>query len=198
MNASLKQLMTCLLLPLVASCGIAIDASPRDIPVSERLLPLENETTSFETTGTSLIYLVAAGDDRLLRSVRRESESQTDLLQLLVTGPTEDESLAQISSSLPPDLEILSTRSVGSVAYVDLSNEITELSGQALLKGVAQLVLTTVELSGVEAAQLTVEGERFPWPTARGDTSAGLLRIFDFSGVYESSQPNFPSLPPGA
>lgn len=198
MSARIRRLATCLLVPLVTACGIAIDAAPRDIPLSERLLPLETETTSFETTGSSLIYLVAAGNDRLLRSVRRESDSQSDLLQLLIAGPTGDEALAQVSSSLPPDLEILSTRSVGSVAYVDLSEEITELSGQALLSGVAQVVLTTVELSGVEAVQLTVAGERFPWPTARGDTTSGLLRIFDFAGLFESSQPDFPSLPPAA
>ena len=197
MNTHTRRLGICLLLPLLTSCGIAIDTAPRDIPASERLLPLENETTSYDTTGSSLIYLVVSGNDRLLRSVRRQSENQSDLLQLLIAGPTEDELLAQVSTSLPPDLEILSTRSVGSVAYVDLSEEITELTGQALLSGVAQLVLTTVDLSGVEAVQLTVAGERFPWPTARGDTTSGLLRIFDFSGVYESSQPDFPSLPPG-
>lgn len=193
-----RWFFACLLIPLITSCGIAIDAAPRDIPVSERLLPLESDAASFGTTGSSLIYLIAAGNDRLLRSVRRDSESQSDLLQLLISGPTEDESLAQVSSSLPPDLEILSTRSVGSVAYVDLSEEITELSGPALLAGVAQLVMTTVEVSGVEAVQLTVAGERFPWPTARGETTSGLLRIFDFPGLFETSQPDFPSLPPGA
>ena len=34
----------------------------------------------------------------------------------------------------------------------------TALSGEALLRGAAQLVLTTVELPGIEAVQLTVAG----------------------------------------
>ena len=133
----------------------------RDIPASQRLLPLENDVTAFESTGSSLIYLVSAGDDRSLKSVRRGGDTQADLLDILLAGPTEDESVAQLSTSLPPDLEILSTRSVGSVAYIDLSGAMTALSGEALLRGAAQLVLTTVELPGIEAVQLTVAGERF-------------------------------------
>jgi len=198
MSTAFPRLAVAALIPLLAACGIAMDSSPRDIPVSERLLPLDVDTVSFDTSGSSLIYLVAVGDDRLLRSVRRDSETQTELLESLLAGPTEDETVAQLSSSLPPDLEVLSTRSVGSVAYVDVSTEITELSGQALLNGAAQLVLTTVELAGVEAVQLTVAGERFPWPTAHGTTTSGLLRIFDFAGVFESAQPDFPALPPAA
>ena len=119
-----------LLLPMLMSCGIAMDATPRDIPASQRLLPLENDVTAFESTGSSLIYLVSAGDDRSLKSVRRGGDTQADLLDILLAGPTEDESVAQLSTSLPPDLEILSTRSVGSVAYIDLSGAMTALSGK--------------------------------------------------------------------
>ncbi|MBL6635826.1 MAG: GerMN domain-containing protein [Ilumatobacteraceae bacterium] len=198
MNAAFRRLTIALLIPLLTACGIAMDSAPRDVPVSERILPLGVDTSSFDTSGSSLIYLVAVGDDRLLRSVRRDSETQSELLESLLAGPTEDETVAQLSSSLPPDLEVLSTRTVGSVAYVDVSTEITELRGQALLNGAAQLVLTTVELVGVEAVQLTVAGERFPWPTTQGNTTSGLLRIFDFAGVFESAQPDFPSLPPAA
>ncbi|MEC9225123.1 MAG: hypothetical protein VX437_05535, partial [Actinomycetota bacterium] len=78
----------------------------------------------------------------------------------------------------------------------DLSDAMTALSGEALLRGAAQLVLTTVELPGIEAVQLTVAGERFPWLTSHGDTTSGLLRIFDFARTFESSQPDYPSLPP--
>ena len=84
-----------LLLPMLMSCGIAMDATPRDIPASQRLLPLENDVTAFESTGSSLIYLVSAGDDRSLKSVRRGGDTQADLLDILLAGPTEDESVAQ-------------------------------------------------------------------------------------------------------
>ncbi|MEC9224068.1 MAG: GerMN domain-containing protein, partial [Actinomycetota bacterium] len=181
MKRSRLGLTVLLLLPMLLSCGFAMDATPRDIPASQRLLPLENDVTAFESTGSSLIYLVSAGDDRSLKSVRRGGDTQADLLDILLAGPTEDESVAQLSTSLPPDLEILSTRSVGSVAYIDLSGAMTVLSGEALLRGAAQLVLTTVELPGIEAVQLTVAGERFPWLTSHGDTTSGLLRIFDFA-----------------
>ena len=198
MNRSPLRPAVLLLTPLLISCGIAMDATPRDIPASQRLLPLENDVTAFDSAGSSLIYLVSAGDDRSLKSVRRGSDTQADLLDILLAGPTEDESVAQLGTSLPPDLEILSTRSVGSVAYIDLSEAMTALSGEALLRGAAQLVLTTVELPGIEAVQLTVAGERFPWLTSHGGTTSGLLRIFDFAGTFESSQPDFPSLPPSA
>ncbi len=80
MNAAFRRLTIALLIPLLNACGIAMDSAPRDVPVSERILPLGVDTASFDTSGSSLIYLVAVGDDRLLRSVRRDSETQSELL----------------------------------------------------------------------------------------------------------------------
>ena len=113
----------------------------------------------------------------------------------LVAGPTEDELSLQLSSALPAQLEVLSTRSVGSVLYIDLSPAIAELSGAGLTLAVAQIVFTATDLVGVDAVQLTVDGQRFPWPRGDGVTTTGLLRSYDYPGYAFSSQPDYP-VPP--
>ena len=81
-----------LLLPMLMSCGIAMDATPRDIPASQRLLPLENDVTArIDWLKPHLPRLCR--DDRSLKSVRRGG-TPGDLLTSFA-GPTEDESVAQ-------------------------------------------------------------------------------------------------------
>ena len=164
-----------------AGCGIRPDAAPRDIPVDDRSLP-----------GAPVS---AAGVARQVRSVTRSSGTRNDLLAALVAGPTEDELSLQLSSALPAQLEVLSTRSVGSVLYIDLSPAIAELSGAGLTLAVAQIVFTATDLVGVDAVQLTVDGQRFPWPRGDGTTTTGLLRSYDYPGYAVSSQPDYPVLP---
>ena len=48
---------------------------------------------------------------------------------------------------------------------------------------------------GVDAVQLTVDGQRFPWPRGDGATTTGLLRSYDYPGYAVSSQPDYPVLP---
>lgn len=179
-------------------CGVRPDALPRDVPVDDRSLSPAGDVVSDDASGESRVYLVAPGDVRLLRSVPRETTSQVGLLNTLVAGPSEAESAAQITTAIPPDLEVLAARPVGSVLYVDLSAELTALTGDGLTLAVAQIVLTGVDIEGIETVQITVDGERFPWPRSNGTTTTGLLRIYDFPGLYGWAQPAYPALPPPA
>ena len=122
-------------------------------------------------------------------------EVRVALLAALVAGPTDGELSLPLSSALPAELEVLSTRSVGSVLYVDLSSAIAELSGSGLTLAVAQIVFTATDIAGVDAVQLTVDGQRFPWPRPDGATTTGLLRPYDFPGYAVSAQPDYPVLP---
>ncbi|MGB1381560.1 MAG: GerMN domain-containing protein [Ilumatobacteraceae bacterium] len=175
-----------------AGCGIRPDAAPRDIPVDDRSLP---GAAAGVAGGDARIYLLTPTEPRQVRSVTRSSGTRNDLLAALVAGPTEDELSLQLSSALPAQLEVLSTRSVGSVLYIDLSPAIAELSGAGLTLAVAQIVFTATDLVGVDAVQLTVDGQRFPWPRGDGATTTGLLRSYDYPGYAVSSQPDYPVLP---
>ncbi|MGA1722316.1 MAG: GerMN domain-containing protein [Ilumatobacteraceae bacterium] len=180
---------------LVTGCGIRPDAAPRDIPIEDRSLPASPISAAGASGGNARIYLLTPTEPRQVRSVTRSTGTRDDLLAALVAGPTDGELSLPLSSALPAELEVLSTRSVGSVLYVDLSSAIAELSGSGLTLAVAQIVFTATDIAGVDAVQLTVDGQRFPWPRPDGATTTGLLRPYDFPGYAVSAQPDYPVLP---
>jgi hypothetical protein len=187
--------ITVLAMALVTGCGIRPDAAPRDIPIEDRSLPASPISAAGASGGDARIYLLTPTEPRQVRSVTRSTGTRDDLLAALVAGPTDGELSLPLSSALPAELEVLSTRSVGSVLYVDLSSAIAELSGSGLTLAVAQIVFTATDIAGVDAVQLTVDGQRFPWPRPDGATTTGLLRPYDFPGYAVSAQPDYPVLP---
>jgi len=187
--------ITVLAMALVTGCGIRPDAAPRDIPIEDRSLPASPISAAGASGGDARIYLLTPTEPRQVRSVTRSTGTRDDLLAALVAGPTDSELSLPLSSALPAELEVLSTRSVGSVLYVDLSSAIAELSGSGLTLAVAQIVFTATDIAGVDAVQLTVDGQRFPWPRPDGATTTGLLRPYDFPGYAVSAQPDYPVLP---
>lgn len=187
--------ITVLAMALVTGCGIRPDAAPRDIPIEDRSLPASPISAAGASGGDARIYLLTPTEPRQVRSVTRSTGTRDDLLAALVAGPTDGELSLPLSSALPAELEVLSTRSVGSVLYVDLSSAIAELSGSGLTLAVAQIVFTATDIAGVDALQLTVDGQRFPWPRPDGATTTGLLRPYDFPGYAVSAQPDYPVLP---
>lgn len=179
---------------MLAACGIPPDAAPRDVPVEDRSLSPAGDPVIDTADGASRVYLVGPGEPRLLRSVRREASTLQALIETLVAGPTEGESALQLTSAVPGDLVVQSTRQVGAVLYLDLSGEISELSGEGLTLAVAQIVVTADDVDGVDTVQVTVDGERFPLPRADGTTTTGLLRVYDYWRYIASAQPAYPSI----
>jgi hypothetical protein len=179
----------------VTGCAISPDAAPTDLPESERLLL--GASVGGDASGAERIYLVAPGEDRLLRSVPRDAVSRDDLIEILFRGPNEDEITAQYSSNIPPETKRLATRTRGSTLIIDVSEELSELSGQGLTQALAQIVYTVSEIDGIQSVQLTVNGEAFAWPTVEG-TSTDPLQTYDYPGLVQSAQPPYPERPSGA
>jgi spore germination protein GerM len=98
-------------------------------------------------------------------------------------------------TNIPQETQLLSTRSSGDVLFVDVSPEITELSGDLLVLAVAQVVFTAAEIDGVRAVRLRVNGEDQRWPKGDGETREGALTVYDFPGLVQSAQPAYPSVP---
>ncbi len=180
-------------------CGIESDATPRDVAANERSLTANAFSEGDEAGGTSRIYLVApaeAGDPSLLRSTPRDVESGADpLIKSLLAGPNPKELASRLVTNIPQATELLSTRSSGDVLFVDLSPEITELSGELLVLAVAQIVFTAAEIEGVRAVRLRVNGLDQLWPKGDGETSEGALSEYDFPGLVQSAQPSYPAVP---
>jgi len=179
----------------VTSCGVQPDAAPRDLPEEERTIAIDAGSSGSDAAGANRIFLVAPGEERLLRSVPREAETRAELIEVLLAGPNDDELAAQYSSFIPPTTELITARTQGQVLTINLSGGITELSGQNLAQAVAQIVYTANELDGIEAVQLRVDDEELAWPKANGETTSDPLRIYDYPNLVVTAQPEFPTVP---
>lgn len=182
-----------------SGCGIGSDSSPRDVAPNERNLSPNVVSDGDEAGGTSRIYLVApseAGDPSLLRSTSRDvAAGAGPLMKSLLAGPNDDELAMRLVTNIPQETQLLSTRTSGDVLFVDVTPEITELSGELLVLAVAQIVFTANEIDGVRAVRLRVNGEDQRWPKGDGETRDGTLTIYDFPGLVQSAQPAYPAVP---
>ncbi len=189
---------------LLGGCSVGTDRLVRDVPEEQRL-PLLTEAAIIESQGgDGRIYLVAAGEtgqQRQLRSVQRDVRTTPDallpeiLLLLLLNGPSQNELDNRMVTAIPAGTSLISTRRSGTTLFVDITEQITELTGEAQTLAVAQIVFTASELPGVRAVRLRINGEDQAWPRGDGQSRIGDLRVFDYPGIVESSQPAYPSTP---
>lgn len=186
-------------LALAGACGIQPDDGPRDVGLDDRSLTPADAIGGSEAAGSSRIYLVTPNEtdaQRRLRSVQRDVQSRpAPLLEVLFDGPNATELGAGMSTALPAGMTLLSTRPVGDVLFVDVTDEITELSGDVLILAVAQIVHTASEIDSVRAVRLRVDGQDLPWPRGDGKTATGALTVYDYPGTVESAQPAYPAVP---
>lgn len=180
-------------LVVTAGCGVQPDASPRDVPVEERSLSLTDDGAGSAASGADRIYLIAPGEDRLLRSVPRSATTTEELVEILLRGPNEDELEEQYSTFLPSTTELIDARTQGQILTIDLTDDLLELTGLNLTQAIAQIVYTVTELPNIEAVRIEVDGERLAVPTSISDTLASTLRIYDFPTSVRTSQPAFPA-----
>ena len=181
-------------LVVAAGCGIQPDASPRDLPEDEQLLPIDIGQSGAAAAGGDRIYLVGPGADRLLRSVTRNAEQPDDLIEILMLGPNDEELADQYSTNIPPATRVRSASRQGQFLTVDLTDEITELSPQSLVQAIAQIVYTATEIEGVETVRVRVGDETRTWPTVTGEPKTD-LRIYDYPGLVQTAQPAYPAVP---
>jgi spore germination protein GerM len=193
-----RPLLVLALAALAASCAIQEDAAPRDIPIDQRG-NFGELATGDAAEGGSRIYLlspVSTGEQALLRSVpRSEAATAEELLTSLLAGANEDENALGLTSAIPADLEIEQARTVGTRLTIDINDALTELTDLGLRQALAQIVATASEVDQVQQVRLRVGGENQGWPTGDGEVTDRPLTIYDYPGVLESSQPDFPALP---
>src|SRR3990170_6127965 len=111
---------------LVAGCGIRTDDEPRAIPGAEPVVGADAGGGA-ASGGTLRIYLVAPGEQRLLRSVPRSATSAQNLIEILLDGPNEDELQEGWISQIPADTELLTLRTRSSTLFLDLTPGLTDL-----------------------------------------------------------------------
>ena len=190
----------------VAGCAIQPDGAPRDIPENEQPNVDALPATGGAATGSSLIFLVDdAAEPRLLRSVMRDVRPErpgsrpgiSAVLGTLFRGPNATESTDDLSSAIPPDLELIrKPRSEGRTWVIDVNEALDQLDAADLRIALAQIVTTATALESVDEVKIRVNGEKRKWPKGDGSLTEQdeALTSYDFPGIVESTQPPYPSL----
>jgi len=193
-----------LMLMVAASCSIDPEATPREIAVGDRRDLLVNiDQAAGAAVGSGRIYLLSPeilGQPRTLQSVARDIENTpAAAMKALFEGPNTDELTALLRSAIPSGTRLLGVTQDGAELVVNVSNELQQLTGDALIDGVAQIVLTASGIKGVSSVSIAVDGVPQQWPAGSGTLQSEPLTRYDFPNRVVSSQPAFPTVPsPGA
>ena len=179
---------------ILSGCGIRPDERPHDVP-EDNQADFSGPSVGTDASGGERIYLVEPGEDQLLRSVQREASTAQELMQSLITGPSDAELAAEYSTAIPSTLRLLKAREQPPLLFVDVTDDLTDLSGQGLLQAIAQIVYTGSELEGVDRVQITVDGDVIAWPKANLESSSEPLSVYDYPTSVRTAQPAYPSLP---
>jgi hypothetical protein len=185
---------------VLMSCSIDPEGSPRDIAVRDRRDLTNNfDQTAGAATGSGRIYLLSPeilGQPRTLQSVARDvGDTPADAMRALFEGPNTEELQAMLRSAIPPATRLIDVRLDGGELIVNASSDLQQLTGEALIDGVAQIVLTASEITGVASVAIAIDGVPQQWPAGSGELQSEPLTRYDFPGLVLSSQPAFPSVP---
>jgi hypothetical protein len=189
------------LLLTVSACSIDAEAQPRDIAADDQGdLTANFDQIAGAAIGSGRIYLLSPeiiGQSRTLQSVARDvgNTPAKDAMQALFEGPNTQELTALLRSAIPPGTRLIDVTLDGDVLVVDVTSELQQLTGEALIDGIAQIVLTASEITGVAGVSISVDGNPQQWPSASGELQSEPLTRYDFPGLVLSSQPAFPSVP---
>lgn len=184
----------------LGACGVPTGdvpaaIAPSDVPYG---LAEPNATTAPPEQATPMVdpsrlYLVAPDDSLVPRprdiTVGTTSERLQDLLADLAAGPTEEERSEQLSTALPPEVQLDVAGVTAGVATVDLTAEAEPPSGWASRRAVAQIVLTATSVPGVRAVLLTLAGEPVEVPLPSGELTADPVTAADYEELLRPPAP---------
>lgn len=180
---------------LSSSCGLGTDGTPRLI-ADEDQRPLVEVTTELVSSGTGRIYLERTdetGRPLLVTVARQISNDPGNVIEALLSGPTDEEQSSGIGSAIPLGTTLLDARYTATdMIRVDVSADILDSTGDDLVSALAQIVFSLGEVSGVERIDITVDGRAQDWPRGDGSLTADPLTAYDYPGRAASSQPAFP------
>ena len=183
---------------VAAGCAIRPQTGPSALP-AEKTAVFGEPQTGDAAAGSNLVYLLAPADTdepQRLRSVLRDvPPAPAAILGSLFAGPNAQERAEQIDTAIPADAALVSARRAGEVLTVDVTDAFDALTPEALRLAVAQIVTTATDIEGIQFVQLRIEGTPRVWPLGNGELTGRPLTAFDYPGLVESTQPDFPGTP---
>ncbi|GAB3347492.1 GerMN domain-containing protein [Modestobacter lapidis] len=181
-----------LALPLLCSCGVPTGGPPEIIAPSDVPYGLASPGATGPAVpspapevGEPRIYLV--GEDDVLVPRGRQPpqgtlrEQVAELLGDLADGPTPGERNDQISTTLPPEVQLTVTDVSGDTVTVDVAGSADSSTIRESRPAVAQIVLTATSLAGVAGVLLTRDGEPVEAPLPSGQLTSRPLTAADYA-----------------
>ena len=171
------------LLVLATGCGVPLDDEPRALRSEDAPFRIfENQAPAPEGEGRVALYFVR--DDRVVLQPRpvERSMSISELLDLLLSGPTPDQVAAGTRSAIPTSLEVQDVE-VGprGVAVVTLDGGDTQVGTSPL--GFAQIVATLTAPGRAKGVRFRLDGEDLPVPRGDGSLTSDPLGREDYAEV---------------
>jgi spore germination protein GerM len=183
---------------LLTACAISEETSPRDISEEQQGV-FDVRASGDEAAGDSRIFLLTPGEEdgqQHLRAVSRDvANTPNDVLRSLFAGPNADEQEQLLDTALPDDLALNGARITADLLTIDVNDALRGLSQDGLRLAIAQIVSTASELPDVAEVAIRVDGETQSWPLGDGELTERPLTRFDYPGLVESTQPEFPPVP---
>ncbi|MGY1635451.1 GerMN domain-containing protein [Geodermatophilus sp. SYSU D00742] len=190
---------------VLAGCGVPTGGPAETIPPSEVPFGLTSPSAQPSVTAApepqtdpTRVYL-AAPDDSLVPRPREVTgpsprDRLDDLLDALAAGPTAAERDLQLSTALPPGVELAVAGLTDGTATIDLTGPAEAPAGSASRRAVAQLVLSATSVPGVDTVVLTLDGEPIDAPLPSGQLSSAPLSAEDYA-TYLTPPPTVPPAP---
>lgn len=185
----MRPLLAGLLVLLLAGCGVPEDAEPRALnPDSAPFRVFESTAPAPEGPGRVALYFVRSDKVVLQTRAVERSTSISELLDLLLEGPTDEQVAAGTRSALPTTFTVEDVE-VGSngVAVVTLGGGATQVSTQPL--GFAQVVATLTAPGRARAVRFRLDGEDLPVPRGDGSLTTDPLDRTDYENLLALPSP---------
>ena len=189
---SLRFVVALVVTLLVAgACSAPVDSGPKairaaSIPEDLRSGPSSTSTSTTAPSGESeevTIYFIGT-ELRLVPVKRSVSPPVTveKVLQKLFAGPTTAEQVSGLRTAISFDTRVLSAPIEAKIALVDVSKSFAFGPVDDQIRAYAQVVFTTVEVSGATGVLFSVNGRRREAPDGDGSNQSTPLGRGSYPG----------------
>jgi hypothetical protein len=180
---------------------VPTSGEPTTIPASDVPYGLASPTPSAPSGTTAETMLVEAGiylvttEDVLVPRGRelpigKLAERLDELLGQLAMGPSAQELADELSTALPPEVELRVSDIAGGTVTVDIAGPVDAPTGTETRLAVGQIVLTATSVPEVRAVLLTREGEPIEAPLPGGELTSEPLTADLFTPFLTPAAPS--------
>lgn len=169
---------------VVAGCGVSSQSSPHII--RDAALPPDQAATPRSTVPAVVdarVFFVR-GDRPVPVSRRAAGTGLTDVLDALLSGPTDAEVADGVRTALPTGASVdVAGVTADGVATLDIGSLLDGVTGQEQILAFAQLVLTATDATDVDGVVFQRNGRRIDAPTVDGTLVSRPLASADYASL---------------